>query len=363
MNFADFSNTWACFSLQSAHRIFLCIFFSLCGHTKIPYMHTLKAVIEPVSQHETGFMRIYRILEYILISLHHLVCFQVVHDIDTLTCDLQLEEDGLTDSSKTDTLNSSSSSTTTTTTASSLEKMKLFPDDCISRLLPTTPVSVNPSAVLTVFKKSHPPLPPPRLTPLRGEDHNGKNLPHPTLVLSGNISKATGSLMRNGGVFPLKPKRDLFSSTPCFISNDSGIAESGLVPTLPRPMPLLRHEKNKCPKGPARESREKERVRFSEKVQYHGYCPDCDLQYDVDDAELQLHTELSDLRLSPIHCCPSSSPPTPALPHELMLENGGLSASHSFPPTGTAPPPPCVPPHPPSKPQKTILRKSTTTTV
>lgn len=242
--------------------------------------------------------------------------------------------------------------------------MKLFPDDCISRLLPTSPVSVNPSAVLTVFKKSHPPLPPPRLTPLRGEDHNGKNLPHPTLVLSGNISKATGSLMRNGGVFPFKPKRDLFSSTPCFISNDSGIAESGLVPTLPRPMPLLRHEKNKCPKGPARESREKERVRFSEKVQYHGYCPDCDLQYDVDDAELQLSTELSDLRLSPIHCCSSSSsPPTPALPHELMLENGGLSASHSFPPTGTTPPPPCVPPNPPSKPQKTILRKSTTTTV
>lgn len=295
--------------------------------------------------------------------MHHLFCFQVVHDIDTLTCDLQLEEDGLTDSSKTDTLNSSSSSTTTTTTASSLEKMKLFPDDCVPRLMPTAPVSVNPSAVLTVLKKSHPPLPPPRLTPLRGEDHNGKNLPHPTLVLSGNISKATGSLMRNGGVFPLKPKRDLFSSTPCFISNDSGVPESGLVPTLPRPMPLLRHEKNKCPKGPARESRERERVRFSEKVQYHGYCPDCDLQYDVDDAELQLCTDLSDLRLSPVHCCSSSSPPPPALPHELMLENGGLSASHSFPPTGTTPPPPCVPPHPPSKPQKTILRKSTTTTV
>uniref|UniRef100_H3DH08 Proline rich 16 n=1 Tax=Tetraodon nigroviridis TaxID=99883 RepID=H3DH08_TETNG len=276
---------------------------------------------------------------------------EVVHDIDTLTCDLQLEEDGLTDSSKTDTLNSSSSSTTTTTnTASSLEKIKLFPDDCISKLMPIPPLPVQPSAVLTVLKKSHPPLPPPRLTPLRGEDHNVKNLPHPTLVLSGTVSKASGSLMRNGGVFPLKPKRDLFSSTPCFISNDGGIPESGLVPTLPRPMPLLRHEKNKCPKGPERESRERERVRFSEKVQYHGYCPDCDLQYDVDDAELQLHAELSDLRLSPLHC------------YELMLENGGLPASHSFPPSGTTPPP-CVPPHPPSKPQKTILRKSTTTTV
>uniref|UniRef100_A0A3P8TUX5 Proline rich 16 n=1 Tax=Amphiprion percula TaxID=161767 RepID=A0A3P8TUX5_AMPPE len=173
---------------------------------------------------------------------------EVVHDIDTLTCDLQLEEDGLTDSSKTDTLNSSSSSTTTTTTASSLEKMKLFPDDCLFRTpAALTPVPVNPSAVLTVLKKPHPPLPPPRLTPLRAEDHNIKNLPHPTL---------------------------------------------------------------------------RERVRFSEKVQYHGYCPDCDLQYDVDDTELHLQAELNDLRLSP-----------------LMLENGGLS------------------------PQKTILRKSTTTTV
>uniref|UniRef100_A0A668A0I0 Proline rich 16 n=1 Tax=Myripristis murdjan TaxID=586833 RepID=A0A668A0I0_9TELE len=180
---------------------------------------------------------------------------EVVHEIDTLTCDLQLEEDGLTDSSKTDTLNSSSSSTTTTT-ASSLEKMKLCPDDCIFRPPPpVTQVPANPPTVLTVLKKPHPPLPPPRLTPLKAEEHNIKNLPHPTLVLSGNLSKA-----------------------------------------------------------PGREPRERERVRFSEKVQYHGYCPDCDLH-------------------------------------------------HSFPPTGNAPPP-CVPPHQPSlKPQKTILRKSTTTTV
>ncbi|XP_047237394.1 protein Largen [Girardinichthys multiradiatus] len=290
---------------------------------------------------------------------------EVVHDIDTLTSDLQLEEDGLTDSSKTDTLNSSSSSTTTTTTASSLEKMKIFPDDCIFKTqVPMSPVPVHQPAVLTVLKKAHPPLPPPRHATLRAEEHNIKNLPHPTLVLSGNISKANGSLLRNGGVFPLKPNKDLFSSTPCFISGENEIQESGLVPTLPRPMPLLRHEKSKCPKASGREHREKERVRFSEKVQYHGYCPDCDLQYDVDDTEIHLQTELSDLRLSPVHCC-SSSPPllSQALPHPLMLENGGLSVSHSFPPT-THTPPPCVPPHTPSlKPHKTILRKSTTTTV
>ncbi|KAM8865023.1 protein Largen [Synchiropus picturatus] len=287
---------------------------------------------------------------------------EVVHEIDTLTCDLQLEEE-MTDSSKTDTLNSSSSSTTTTTTASSLEKMKLFPEDFFKPSI--SPVTVNPMGVLTVFKKAHPPAPPPRHTSVRADDHNIKNLPHPTLVLSGSTSKANGSLMRNGGVFPLKPNRELFSSTPCFISNDSGVSESGLVPTLPRPMPLLRHEKNKCPKAPSREPRE--RVRFSEKVQYHGYCPDCDLQYDVDDTELHLQAELHDLRLSPVHCCSSSSPPPlplpHVLPHEMLLENGGFSVSHNFPPKATTPPP-CVPPHSTSpKPQKTILRKSTTTTV
>ncbi|KAK7934259.1 hypothetical protein WMY93_005155 [Mugilogobius chulae] len=278
---------------------------------------------------------------------------EVVHEIDTLTGDLQLEEDGLTDSSKTDTLNSSSSSTTTTTTASSLEKMKLFPEDCIFKLTaPITPVAMNPSAVLTVLKKAHPPLPPPRLTPSRAEEHNTKNLPQPTLILSGNLTKSNGSVLRNGGVFTSKSHRDVFSSTPCFISGDSGISETGLVPTLPRPMPLLRHEKSKCPKAPGRESRE--RVRFSEKVQYHGYCPDCDLQYDVDETELHVQTELNDLRLSPVHCCSSSSPPPP--PHQLpMLENGCLPISHSFPPTTNTPLP--------QKPQKTILRKSTTTTV
>ncbi|XP_061674325.1 protein Largen [Syngnathoides biaculeatus] len=291
---------------------------------------------------------------------------EVVHDIDTLTCDLQLEEDGLTDSSKTDTLNSSSSSTATiTTAASSLEKMKLLADDCLFvPPAPVAPILALPPAVLTVHKKAHPPLPPPRLTSARAEDYAGKTTPQPTFVLSGNLSKANGSLLKNGGVFSLKPNRDLFSPTSCFITNDGGgVPESGLVPTLPRPMPLLRHEKNKCPKAPGREPRERERVRFSEKVQYHGYCPDCDLQYDVDDSELRLQAELNDMRLSPVHCCAPSSPPPH--PRQLMLENGGLSVSHSFPPKASAPPPPpCAPPRSGAlKPQKTILRKSTTTTV
>uniref|UniRef100_A0A3B1JEF5 Proline rich 16 n=1 Tax=Astyanax mexicanus TaxID=7994 RepID=A0A3B1JEF5_ASTMX len=172
---------------------------------------------------------------------------EVVHEIDSLTSDLQLEEE-MADSSKTDTLNSSSSSTTTTTTASSIEKIKIYPEDTLLR-----PPCVNPG-VLTVLKRPHPPLPPPRLTPLRAEDH-GKSL----------------------------------------------------------------HEKSRCPQVT------RERVRFSETVQYHGYCPDCDLQYDMNNTDMHLHTELIDIKLSPVHQCSSLAP------------------SH--------------------KPQKTILRKSTTTTV
>ncbi|KAL0979808.1 hypothetical protein UPYG_G00190010 [Umbra pygmaea] len=248
---------------------------------------------------------------------------EVVHEIDSLTCDLQLEEE-MTDSSKTDTLNSSSSSTATTTTASSIDKIKIYPDDAIFR-----PPSVIP-AVLTVLRKPHPPLPPPRLTPIKAEEHS-KNVP------SGNpLNKANGTLMRNG-VFPGKPNRDL----SCCISN-SKKDEKALMP-----MPLLRHEKNKCPQAT------RERVRFSEKVQYHGYCPDCDLQYDVENTDMHLQLELTD-DMSPVHHC-SSSPPT-----QLMVENGGLSLSYSFPPTM----PLCVPHSNTSpKPQKTILRKSTTTTV
>ncbi|XP_055774741.1 protein Largen-like [Salvelinus fontinalis] len=245
---------------------------------------------------------------------------EVVHEIDSLTCDLQLEEE-MTDSSKTDTLNSSSSSTTTTTTTSSIDKIKI----AIFR-----PPSVS-HAILTVMKKPHPPLPPPRLTPIKAEEHN-KN------PLSGSLlAKANGTLMRNG-VFPGKPNRDL----SCCISKSTK-EERGLMP-----MPLLRHEKTKCPQAT------RERVRFSEKVQYHGYCPDCDLQYDVDNTDMHLQPEFTD-DMSPVHQCSSSSPPS-----QLMLENGGLSVSHSFPPTKM----PCVPHSNPSlKPQKTILRKSTTTTV
>ncbi|XP_062310937.1 protein Largen [Osmerus eperlanus] len=260
---------------------------------------------------------------------------EVVHEIDSLTSDLQLEEE-MTDSSKTDTLNSSSSSTTTTTTASSIDKSKLYPEDATFRpLLAICPPA--PTTVLTVLRKPHPPLPPPRLTPLKADDHQGRNGPLASWNL---LSKTNGTLMRNGG--------GMIRETSCFLTGSC--PDEPLVP-LPLPMPLLRHDKTRCPQAT------RERVRFSETVQYHGYCHDCDLQYEVDDTDAHL-PEPPDARLSPVHRCSS-----PERPLQLALENGRLPLSRGFPPT-LAPPPPCVPPRQPSvKPQKTILRKSTTTTV
>lgn len=78
----------------------------------------------------------------------------MVDQIDNLTSDLQLEDE-MTDSSKTDTLNSSSSSTT----ASSIDKVKVRAN------APLINPPAHPSAVLTVLRKPNPPPTPPRLTP------------------------------------------------------------------------------------------------------------------------------------------------------------------------------------------------------
>ncbi|KAF4072224.1 hypothetical protein AMELA_G00260570 [Ameiurus melas] len=248
---------------------------------------------------------------------------EVVHEIDCLTSDLQLEE--MANSSKTDTLNSSSSSTTTTTTASSIERIKIYPEDAFLR-----PPSMA-SGMLTVLKRTHPPLLPPRLTPARVEDHNKS-------LSSGNQAKENRTLMRNG-VFSTKPISIPGRDSVCMPKSST---EKGL--TL---IPLLRHKKSRCPQVT------RERVRFSEKVQYHGYCPDCDLQYDIDNTDMHLHSDLFDMKLSPIHQCSSMAPA------RVLMENGGLSLSHSFPPSTQS----YVPHHATPKPQKTILRKSTTTTV
>ncbi|XP_066567414.1 protein Largen isoform X2 [Amia ocellicauda] len=250
---------------------------------------------------------------------------EVVDQIDSLTCDLQLEEE-MTDSSKTDTLNSSSSSTTTTT-ASSMEKVKLH---CEGQII--KPPSAPP-AILTVLKKPNPPPPPPRLTPVRCDD-SSKTLP------SGNPVKTNGTLLRNGALPGIQKK----------VPNGDVCCISQIIPDkVPIPPPLPRPEKDRCPQTT------RERVRFSEKVQYHGYCPDCDVRYDIKNRDVHLHTEPIHAKLKPPHHCP---PPPPPLP---PLQNGGMgiSISHSFPPVN-----PASVPHPVApKPQKTILRKSTTTTV
>ncbi|XP_074056623.1 protein Largen isoform X2 [Macrotis lagotis] len=253
---------------------------------------------------------------------------EVVDQIDTLTSDLQLEDE-MTDSSKTDTLNSSSSSTT----ASSLEKIKVHS---------TTPLikpPVHPSAILTVLRKPNPPPPPPRLTPVKCDD---PHRPLPTI----NPVKTNGTLLRNGGL-PAASNKIPNGDVCCIPGNNLDKVQM---------QPLIhRSQKDRCPQAGTRE-----RVRFSEKVQYHGYCPDCDVRYNIKNREVHIHNEPLHMPGKLPHQCPSLPPPPPPLP-ALPLENGGLGISHSnsFPLLRPA----TVPPPTAPKPQKTILRKSTTTTV
>ncbi|GAB0205589.1 protein Largen [Grus japonensis] len=262
------------------------------------------------------------------LTIFTLAVVQVVDQIDTLTSDLQLEDE-MTDSSKTDTLNSSSSSTT----ASSLEKVK------VRGSTPLIKPPAHPSAILTVLRKPNPPPPPPRLTPVKCDEPS-------RLSPSANPVKTNGTLLRNGGL-PVPPNR-IPNGDICCIPN-SNLEKVAMQPLMHRP------EKERCPQPGARE-----RVRFSEKVQYHGYCPDCDVRYNIKNREVHLHSEPARVVGKLPHQCPPLPPPPPPLP-PFPLENGGMgiSPSNSFPP----PRPATVPPQTAPKPQKTILRKSTTTTV
>ncbi|XP_050005178.1 protein Largen isoform X2 [Alexandromys fortis] len=252
---------------------------------------------------------------------------KVVDQIDTLTSDLQLEDE-MTDSSKTDTLNSSSSGTT----ASSIEKIK------VQANAPLIKPPAHPSAILTVLRKPNPPPPPPRLTPVKCEEP-------PRVVPTVNPVKTNGTLLRNGGL-PGRSNK-IPNGDICCLPNSN-------LDKAPGQSLMHRPEKDRSPQAGPRE-----RVRFNEKVQYHGYCPDCESRYHIKNREVHLHSE-------PVHPpgkLPHQGPPFPPPPHlpTFPLENGGLGISHSNsfpPPTPAAVPPPTAP-----KPQKTILRKSTTTTV
>ncbi|XP_053144276.1 protein Largen isoform X1 [Hemicordylus capensis] len=255
---------------------------------------------------------------------------EVVDQIDTLTSDLQLEDE-MTDSSKTDTLNSSSSSTT----ASSLEKAKVRAN------APLIKPPSHPSAILTVLRKPNPPPPPPRLTPVKCED------PHRP-VTPANPVKTNGTLLRNGGL-PGGPNK-IPNGDICCIPNSN-------LDKVPMQPLMHRSERDRYPQPGTRE-----RVRFNEKVQYHGYCADCDVRYNIKNREVHLHSEAAHMLGKLPHQCPPLPPPPPPPPlPPFPLENGGvgISPSSSFPPLRPA----TVPPQTAPKPQKTILRKSTTTTV
>ncbi|PIO35587.1 hypothetical protein AB205_0198900, partial [Aquarana catesbeiana] len=192
----------------------------------------------------------------------------------------------------------------------------------------------HPSAVLTVLRKPNPPPPPPRLTPVKIEETQ-------RLFNSTNTIKKNGGLLRNGGI-PGGPVT-LPNGDVCAIHNIKVDKMTG-QPLTHRP------EKDRCSQATTRE-----RVRFSENVLYHGYCPDCDVRSEMKNKEVHLHEESIPLAAKLPHHCPLPSKPS------YPMENGGLGITSGvchLPSKPGSQPPPTAP-----KPQKTILRKSTTTTV
>ncbi|XP_068103183.1 protein Largen isoform X2 [Hyperolius riggenbachi] len=232
----------------------------------------------------------------------------------------------MTDSSKTDTLNSSSSSTT----ASSIDKSKVRAN------APLINPPAHPATVLTVLRKPNPPPPPPRLTPVKFEETQ-------RLINSTNTLKNNPVSLRNGG-FPGGPVK-LPNGDVCAIHNIKVDKMTGQSLTH-------RTEKDRCSQATTRE-----RVRFSENVLYHGYCPDCDVRSEMKNRDVHLHGEPVHLATKLPHHCPLPPPPKPPYP----VENGGLGINSGVcqPPLKPGSQPPPIAP----KPQKTILRKSTTTTV
>ncbi|XP_069746126.1 protein Largen-like [Narcine bancroftii] len=240
---------------------------------------------------------------------------KVVDQIDHLTCDLQLEEE-MTDSSKTDTINSTSSSTT----ASSLDKVKVH---SVRSICKTT---VTSSAILTVLKKANPPPLPPRLTSIRRED------PCRPIYCS-NPLRTNGALLRNSAILCKTNK----------MPNGDVCCLPGSNPEkLQNQPPVPRVDKNKY------QQVTRERVRFNEEIQYHGYCPDCDVRYDMRNRDVHLHGEFSNVKGKSPHQCPPLENGEPCGNFSTNFSNINAKIT----PPQTAP-----------KPQKTILRKSTTTTV
>ncbi|XP_048189836.1 protein Largen-like, partial [Perognathus longimembris pacificus] len=241
---------------------------------------------------------------------------EVVDQIDTLTSDLRLEDE-VTDSSKTDSLDSSSSGAT----ASSAEKPQgrwggQQPPGGPPRA-PRAPPA-HPCAILTVLRRPRPPPPPPRLTPV---GRTGPTTAHPV--------KTNGSLLRTAGGL-----RGVPNLTP------NGDA-CGLLPRGGGPA--------EAAEARAERAATRERVRFSETVLYHG-------------GRVPVRGEPGR--------APGPAPPPPRsvlllpAPRLLLLPHAALPLENGDPaPTTPATVPP---PHATPTPPRTILRKppatSTTTT-
>ncbi|CAM9405368.1 unnamed protein product [Lampetra fluviatilis] len=201
---------------------------------------------------------------------------EVVSQIDTLTGSLNLDEE--TDESKCSTLTSSSSGATGSSGGATVHRLSRF-STTVSAFGGSSCSSSSSSTVLTVLRRAKPPVPPPRTTPVSVSSlsSSSSSSSYRGEVVAGQAQRAcllvNGSLVRQvqmpGG-----------SGQGVTVPNGDAAAASGASGSSEVARRLQKcsqvHRVSVTKEGEVQSSASKERVRFSDMVQYHGFVYDSD---------------------------------------------------------------------------------------
>uniref|UniRef100_S4RZY4 Proline rich 16 n=1 Tax=Petromyzon marinus TaxID=7757 RepID=S4RZY4_PETMA len=195
---------------------------------------------------------------------------EVVSQIDTLTGSLNLDEE--TDESKCSTLTSSSSGATGSSGGATVHRLSRFSTTVSA--FSSSSCSSSSSTVLTVLRRAKPPVPPPRTTPVSVSSlsSSSSSSSYRGEVVAGQAQHAC--LLVNGSLMPGG------SGQGVTVPNGDAAAASGASGTSEVARRLQKcsqvHRVSVTKEGEVQSSASKERVRFSDMVQYHGFVYDSD---------------------------------------------------------------------------------------
>ncbi|XP_032809410.2 protein Largen isoform X1 [Petromyzon marinus] len=216
---------------------------------------------------------------------------QVVSQIDTLTGSLNLDEE--TDESKCSTLTSSSSGATGSSGGATVHRLSRFSTTVSA--FSSSSCSSSSSTVLTVLRRAKPPVPPPRTTPVsvsslssssssssyRGEVVAGQ-AQHACLLVNGSLVRVQQQQHQRQQHLQQVQQVQMpgGSGQGVTVPNGDAAAASGASGTSEVARRLQKcsqvHRVSVTKEGEVQSSASKERVRFSDMVQYHGFVYDSD---------------------------------------------------------------------------------------